>query len=380
MSDFSTIPSNMCYHPWVGLDISPQGEFKPCCKYKNTINVNSITEYQQNDELNQLKEDFLNGLKPTACKRCWDDEDAGLPSKRILDQKYIFHNNQPELNSLKVLSLPFGNACNLACRICDSYSSSGWIVESKKLQDHFPNIKIYKHQRFYQNQIFIDQIKKISQHVNHFEFPGGEPFLDSKSKHLEFLDYIISHNNVANISLHYITNVTIFPSIEYWNRWKNFKNVDIQLSIDGLESQFEYNRWPAKWNTVITNVQKYVDYRLTYSNIQLSISHTVSIFTIYYLPEFVKWCLQHKLNKPYLGVLANPLMYDVRCLPISVKDIIATKLNKFKFDHIVKYMYSDDLSNQFSNSLNYIKVLDQQRNQSFELIFSEFNKILREYI
>lgn len=365
----------MCQHPWSGLDISPQGEFRPCCKYNNIV-ATTLTEYQISLELAKLKEDFSNGIKPTACQRCWDDEAAGIASKRQLDNQHIF-DKLSTTNSIKVLSLPFGNSCNLACRICGSYSSSGWIAESKKLQEHIPNIKIYKHQRFYQDQAFMDQIKAVCTDVIHIEFPGGEPFLAGVTEHLDFLDFLLTLD-VSDISLHYITNATIFPESEFWSRWTQFKNVDMQLSIDGTNAQFEYNRWPAKWNEVNTNIQQYITQRDKCNNLQLSISHTVSIFTVYYLPEFLKWCLQNKLGKPYLGLVSDPTMYNIKCLPTDIKDKISEKISRFKFENVVSYMYEEDLSEQFTESLKFIELLDKQRNESFDSTFPEFSQLIKE--
>lgn len=365
----------MCRHPWSGLDISPQGEFKPCCKYNNVI-ATTLVDYQSSPELFQLKEDFSNGIKPSACKRCWDDEIAGIASKRQLDNQTIFK-HIPTTDSINVLSLPFGNSCNLACRICSSYSSSGWIAEANKLQEFVPDIKIYKHQRFYQDQKFMDQIKALCSDIVHVEFPGGEPFLAGVAEHLDFLDFLLTLD-VANISLHYITNGTIFPKQEFWERWAKFKNVDIQLSIDGIGAQFEYNRWPAKWSEVNDNVQHYIAQRELCNNLQLSISHSVSIFTVYYLPEFVKWCLQNKLGKPYLGLVTNPAMYNIKCLPVTIKNKINEKISRFKFENVVSYMYEEDLSNQFNNSIQFIELLDKQRNESFDLTFIELSQLIKE--
>ena len=365
--------STMCYHPWVGLNITPQGEFKPCCKYNRVI-ATSLSEYQNSKELYQLKEDFTNGVKSDACKQCWSDENAGLPSKRQLDWKYILHETVPESTALKILSFPFGNSCNLACRICDSYSSSGWISEEIKLQPHITDIKIYKHQRFYQDTNFINQIKDICKDIIHVEFPGGEPFLAGVAEHLNFLDFLITLG-AGNISLHYITNATIFPKTEFWDRWAKFKNIDIQLSIDGTDAQFEYNRWPAKWNEVDNNIQQYIAQRELCSNLQLSVSHSVSIFTVYYLPEFIKWCLQNKLGKPYLGLIATPTYYSIKVLPLVIKNKINEKISRFKFENVVSYMYEEDLSYHFEESMKITYLLDHQRGQSFKQVFPELTTV-----
>jgi len=366
--------TNMCYHPWVGLDITPQGEFRPCCKYSHFI-ADNLSDYQNSSELKELQNQFLQGQRPERCKRCWDDEDANLPSKRQLDWQYVFHSKAPDIKSIKILSLPFGNSCNLACRTCNSASSSGWISESEKLRKYFPDIKIYKHQRFYQDEKFINEIKNISSDLIHVEFPGGEPFLAGVNEHLDFLDFLIL-NDSKNTSLHYMTNASIFPDDRFWVRWEKFKKVDIQLSIDGIYNQFEYMRWPAVWSSVENNVKSYINKKS--NNIQISLSHTVSIFNVFYLPEFIKWCLQNKLGKPYLGMVSSPKMYSIKALPQQVKETLGKKLDRFTFKEIVNYMYSEDLNEEFAGAIKHIHALDQQRNQSFNETFPEFYNILKD--
>lgn len=367
---------NICYLPWVGLDISPQGEFKPCCKYKNTI-ANNIVDYLSSKELSDLQQDFLNDQQSPGCQRCWDDESAGLPSKRQLDWQYILQEREPKLDKLAILSFPFGNSCNLACRICGSHSSSTWSIEAKKLLPIFPNIPIFKHQRFYKDKKFIDNIKSLCGELLHVEFPGGEPFITGIEEQLDFLDFLID-NGSENISLHYITNITKFPKQAFWDRWQHFKKVDIQLSIDGIEQQFEYNRWPAKWTLILKHIRQYQQKVQSNSWLQLSVSHSVSIFTVYYLPEFLTWCRVMTLPDPYLGMVANPKWYSIKVLPDSVKSLIRDKLDRFILPEIISYMNSENLVNEFDNTIKYIKILDQHRNQNFSETFPEFYQLLKD--
>jgi len=366
----------MCYHPWVGLDISPQGEFKPCCKFSKSLG-NNLNEYQSNSELINLKKQFQQGIKPSECKRCWDDEYAGLPSKRQIDWDQLFNKTVPNLDKLYTLSFAFGNSCNLACRSCGSYASSGWIHESIQLKQHVPDLVIYDHQRFYQDKELLTNIKKLCSDIKYIEFPGGEPFLAGIAEHLSFLDWLILQG-ASNIKLHYDTNATIFPTDIFWDRWRYFKNVDIALSIDGIGEQFEYLRWPAKWDQVETNIKSYLAKRSIESNLKLSISHTVSIFNVLYLPEFTKWCLQNKFGKPYLGLVASPTIYSVKTFPKEVKQSISDKLNRFLFREIVSYMNNEDLNDKFDTTIKHIKLLDQQRDQSIENTFPELYQLLKD--
>ena len=368
--------STMCYHPCVGLDISPQGGFKPCCKYDHNIS-NNIDDYLHSNELTELKNTFLRGERPNACHRCWSEEDSGHSSKRTEDWKYVFNEVVPDITKLKILMFAFGNSCNLACRTCNSQWSSTWGVEAKKIIKLLPEIEIHKHNRSYQDANLINKLKTIGSNLTDLYFLGGEPFLAGIPEHLDLLEYFVKHNP-HNMTLNYITNATIFPQIEFLNLWKKFKKVNIQLSIDGLENHFEYTRWPGKWNETLAIIDLYKKESIINSNIKLSIGHVVSIFTVYYLPEFYKWTLQNKLNDPYISLLSDPKMYNIQSLPIKIKDKISEKITRYKFDSVVKYMYLEDSSHLFDQALQYTKVLDQHRKQSFSETYSEFYQLVKE--
>lgn len=367
----------MCYHPWVGLDINPQSEIKPCCKYSKPIAM-SLDDYNNSKELAELKNQFLNGEMPDGCARCWKDEEAGLPSKRMLDYEYVFHKQQPNCDSVKVLSISFGNICNLACRTCGSYASSKWGTESKKLKTRIPDIKIFKHNTFYKDAKFISKLKELTKDVIRVDIPGGEPFFADKKIHIDFLTHLLEHNP-GRISLHYITNGTIFPDNDMLEIWNHFKHVDIQVSLDGTGSQFEYARWPANWSNVESNLKRYVEYRNSNDNIQLSISHSVSVFTVYHLPEFLSWCETNNLPAPYLGLVSRPAHYNITILPEEAKTVITERFKNIELlDPIVKALWSQNNIEELDNFAKYVKILDTQRNQNFADVFPELYQLLGE--
>lgn len=372
----------MCYHPWVGLDISPQGEFKPCCKYKDVLG-SSFEEYESNPALAQLQEDFRNGVKNAGCYRCWKDETANLPSKRTLDNEYVFHNKEPSLDSIKVLGLAFGNTCNLACRTCSSYASSRWTQESTKLKGKFPDIQIYDHNQFYKESVFQDTLKNKLKDVQHIEFAGGEPFYAKPFAHMDLLVYLIGECDTSKISLHYITNGTRMPDNKILHHmWPHFKKVDVQLSIDGVEEKFEYNRWPGKWSDVSYSLGQWFGYRQEHSNFQMSISHTVSIFTVNDLPDFMDWCDVRGLPEPYLGLLSRPDYYSITVLPVEAKHAIEKKFRAHRMSHklepILKAMWAKDDSHLLDLTAKYVKINDTQRKQSFVETFPTTYQLLGE--
>lgn len=371
----------MCYHPWVGLDISPQGEFKPCCKYTNTLGQ-SLDEYDQSLELKQLREDFLAGRKPEGCNRCWRDEDAGLPSKRTLDNEHLFYDRAPDLEGIKVLGLTFGNTCNLACRTCSSYPSSRWGQEAKKLEPYFPEIKIWGHNQFYKDPKFMTDLIDRLDNVTHIEIAGGEPFYADAKPHFHLLGDLISKGRADDISLHYITNGTKLPGATILRTyWLHFRKVDVQISIDGTKEQFAYNRWPAKWIDVLLNLQRWQEAKLENPVIQLSLSHTVSIFTIHALPDFLLWCDEHGLPRPYLGLLSRPDYYSITVLPKEGKEEIERKFKLYdmpELDYILNAMWAKDDSHLLDTTVKYVKILDKQRGQDFQQVFPETYQLLGE--
>jgi sulfatase maturation enzyme AslB (radical SAM superfamily) len=365
--------NNFCPQPWVGLDISPQGHIKPCCKYSEAISEN-VDEYFLSPALHELKQQFLNNQKPPGCKRCWDDENAGLQSKRQLDLEHNLNFDTTSLNRIKLLSLPFGNTCNLACRTCGSYSSSKWTKDETSLKTKLPDIKIHSHKKFYKNKDFIAQIQNLSANLSSIQFPGGESFITGVSEQLDYLDFLIK-NNSEKISLTYITNCTTFPSQDFWDRWQNFNKVNIQLSIDGIEEKFEYLRYPADWVTVHNNIKKYQLKQNQLSNLQLSISHTVSVFNVYYIGDFLNWCITQGLPAPYLGMVEYPIQFNIRTLPKFIKNEIAKKLSLDLLQNVKNYMHVD-IDHNFEHTLDWINMVDSIRNQRFTEIFPEMGDLL----
>ena len=72
-----------------------------------------------------------------------------------------------------------------------------------------------------------------------------------------------------------------YPTDEWWNIWSYFKEIDMQLSIDGVGKRYEYIRFKQKKQKVIEKyVQLYKEKESNLINFRLSVRHTISAYNI----------------------------------------------------------------------------------------------------
>jgi radical SAM protein with 4Fe4S-binding SPASM domain len=368
-----------CYAPWTNVEILPNGDILPCCKFqqsKHNIARHSINEYRDSDFLAEIKQEFSQGTWPQGCNRCKIEESANVKSKRILDyERYQTNYDEYNLNSEEILtlSLAIGNVCNLKCIICGPASSSKW---TKEYQDIYgitiqPNNQVRKD--------LINGITTLAPNLIHLDIHGGEPFLSNISQHLELLDYYIKNDQAKNITIHYTTNGQIWPDNTFISKWSKFKHIDLQISIDGVGDRYEYLRYPASWDVLNSNIVKFLQFSKSQSNIQISVAHTVSVFNIFYLDEFVSWCYNVGLPTPWLGKLHHPHHLQCTVWPETIKKIIISKLQTSKFDIVKNWAtllsHHDDSSN-FLMFQQFVKNHDSYRQLDFKKTFSELASYL----
>ena len=102
----------------------------------------------------------------------------------------------------------------------------------------------------------------------------------------KLLEQLKEHNNTdCFISL--ITNGSIWLDDKKLEFLKNFTDLNICISIDGINSRFEYMRWPGKWNRLLENIEQYQ--KICQGNISISYTTMLMILlctTIIFLGAF----------------------------------------------------------------------------------------------
>ena len=363
-----------CYSPWTNVDISPQGNISPCCKFQGpTPKYTTIDDYISGDFLANIKQEFESDNWPTGCERCRIEELNQIESKRQLDytrwQEQYNHYNIGS-DQFITASIAFGNTCNLKCITCSPRSSSRWQSEYQHIYNkNIQPVKFYK-------KDFVQEFTQAASGIVHLDIPGGEPFLSGVPEQKALLQHYIQSGQAADLTIHYTTNATIMPDSEWWQLWQHFKQVEIQLSIDGVGPRFEYIRYPGNWQQVSNNITEYVGKQ---RQVMLSVSHTVSAYNIYYLDEFFAWCYNQGLPRPWLGRVHNPVHMRPTVWPVHVRDIIAEHLllsQNADVQNWGRLMQRSDDSEHFETFKTKLEQHDQYRSLNFRNTFPELAKYI----
>jgi len=370
----------LCLVPWTNIDIAPRGNIAPCCKYEvpnsEMLNItqSTIQEYIDSDNLKTIKQQMLANQWPAGCIRCKTEEASNIKSKRQLDYErwQEAYDSYTEDQGFITASIAFGNTCNLKCITCNPGASSRWRKEYRDLYgiDKPPVEVIYN--------ITSENIYNALPNAIHFDIPGGEPFLSEVDKQLELLQRYVDSGQSKNITLHYTTNTQVYPNTKWWSLWENFKEIDIQLSIDGVGNRYEYIRYPAKNNVLLKNLDRYLEQENIH-NIRLSVSHTVSAYNIYYMDEFFTWCDSIGLPTPWCGRAHNPSHMRPCVYMEPVRSGIAQHLSTSKHSEVVKwsdYLLTNDSSVHYEKFLTMRNKHDLYRNTSFAKTFPEVEELI----
>jgi MoaA/NifB/PqqE/SkfB family radical SAM enzyme len=402
--------STHCINVFKGLRYSTSGDVAFCCKSELWLddkdgNKCKIHTHDFNAALNgklatEIRNDLENGIKHANCKKCWDEEAAGIPSKRVLDNsRAIDYWGQEYLDDKTVepaiVELNLGTLCNLKCRICGPWSSSRWVEEHFAMtqgnnpnpdakQDYMLMVKDWQG-NYEDDSPAWEHIEKSLPYLKQIDIYGGEPFLVEKQ--WKILQRSIELGYSKDQILHFNTNATQFnPS--HIELLKHFKKVLISLSIDGIGKRFEYQRHPAKWSLVENNITKFLSL-LSNKNIHVSVCFTVNTLNVYYLEETLKHFAQLGLGY-YINILHGPPYYNIKNIPKEIKQKITEHYTPIlegitdsymreRIQHVLDFMNTNESDGRSWNEFFVnTKLKDSYRKENFKETFPELCKLIDE--
>lgn len=389
------LPKTICMLPWTSIETSPIGSARPCCMAyeeitdatgeKYDLNKHTLSEIYNSEYMQKLRQQFRAGEKPATCNRCWEEEAAGRSSKRIHTHTRLkewlpevdWQNDTPD--QLWFIDLKLGNICNLACRICGSWSSSTWGTEElaymprdfdKKTHLAYTFLKQGQWPR--KSTVFWDNLKTLLPHIRYFEFTGGEPWMIPE--HWEFLTYAVQSGESSHIDIHYNTNATQMPTIPQVELFKDFGRVDIAFSIDNVGDRFEYERYGAKWdraNDIIDTIHHRQKHYA--NNITTQLCFTINIQNVYYLDELIAWAETKGFGDIYFNMMHSPNHMSVQYMTPEANELVLNKLKttfwsnnhyQREYDALIKFIEAGPGSDG-GEFLFKMKQTDEYRKQNF---------------
>ena len=186
--------------------------------------------------------------------------------------------------------------------------------------------------------------------------------------------------------IHYNTNGTHYPEKEIQELFPHFKSINVAFSVDDVEEKFEYQRYPAKWDEVNENIDRWDKIKQEVSTITTQVCCTISILNVSNLVCMAQWILTKNFNSWYFNMLHEPKHMSITALPKEVKEKIKVKV----LNNNLPQKMHDELKNAvnridqydvmdmrgFKNFRKEIDRTDLYRNQNFAKTFPELNQML----
>lgn len=286
--------------PWHSREINlVSGHEKVCCWLDGNIDRASL----------QTK--FLSGQRPQECHSCWLNEDRGIQSRRQMENQFLDHKMDRDLESLhqdacqglseiNLYQVFLGTICNGTCVTCGPHASSAW----QALERHQIPIR--------QENIIADHhFRKFAANVNwrtaqRINLLGGEPLLMQRS--FELLRYLLDADN-RDCRVSFVTNGSVRLTAEQVDLLSNFSDVSCCVSLDGIGSVFEYVRYPLSWQRTLDNIQHY---RSAFG--EVVVSFTVSNLNYFDRDNILSWL--DSMGLPYIeNYVVEPAWFNYEVMP-----------------------------------------------------------------
>jgi molybdenum cofactor biosynthesis enzyme MoaA len=367
-----------CILPWMHLATNASGNLRLCCNSipgKNFIKKNDgvpykifrddIEEAWNSSDYVNVRKQLLKGERPAACERCFREEDAGVRSARQSWNEKWKEDKEYTIDApfeIKYVDIRLGNLCNLKCRMCNPYSSSMWVKEWNLVAESLSHEEYVRlsNMTWPEDEKTWENLFSIADTVEEIYLTGGEPTI-IKQQH-KLLDYYINKGTAQKIKLKYNTNLTNVPR-HLLDKWKEFKRIQLNCSIDAVGDLDHYIRHPSNWDKIVENFE--IVRALPNTNVEIHC--TVQMYNILRLHELIDWASPYN-HRIYFNILNHPEELNIRVLPKELKELAEKRLTPYlnleKVQGIIDYMWAEDWSDKMSKFIFYTKELDKSRNES----------------
>jgi sulfatase maturation enzyme AslB (radical SAM superfamily) len=387
-----TLKDSFCPSPWFHMRINNSGHYEYCRwadkAHRNTgPNISDTTPAEFfNQNLIPIRQQLLNGERPTGCAECYQMEAHNKISgrqkqllkigvqlsefdKMLASSPWmpVFVNHMPQMPQDWQIDL--GNYCNSACVFCHPSFSSRLATEWKHLGfiDKTPPANWCDDPVYL--QIFIDTLVK-SPHIQYLHFIGGETLITPAFK--KILKALIDAGLNKTATIGFTTNLISWDN-DTISLLTQFVGVNLGVSIEAFDSVNEYARWPAKQQQVNDILSQWVALSQQH-NWLMQIRTTPTILTIHKLLTVYDYAWEHGIVVESCNFLAEPTYLRPVVLPQKYRQPIIDQMQAWidqrpnSVETVVNIRHPDFVYAQIVQDLqSYVNYLQTEADQSDQL-------------
>lgn len=365
-----------CPLPFRQAVVRTDGSVGPCCHNSSIgdIKKENLSQYWKSEKLVQFKQEIVTSkTQIRGCELCYEQEKLvgtsmrldALRDHKFINSKYykkIFeYYNYDSIDFPLDVEMHLGNLCNLKCLTCRPQDSSKFLTENKILKISNENQNDFE----LSSELILENLELVFSQSKKIDLRGGESLLIPAIKNfLNTVDAAQCKDKILRIQ----TNGTVID--DGWKAiFKKFKSLEIMLSIDAIEQDIEYIRYPVKWQTILTTLKEFQSI-----DCKIYINCTISNLNIILLNKLLSWASDNQIYVQ-LSLVFSPEHYAVENLPQELIDLAKQRLSPW----IVQYPFIETLLKTLkSNTTNwkeFCQIIDQRDNYRKNSIFD----ILPEY-
>jgi sulfatase maturation enzyme AslB (radical SAM superfamily) len=227
---------------------------------------------------------------------------------------------------------------------------------------------------FKDKQVLEQVFEDIHLHVERIRVIGGEPTIIPEF--WQMFEYLSSKGTLKNKHIEITTNGTnTNPKMLEW--FGEAGKVDVMISLDALEKRNRYIRYPADWDSIMKNIERYKSMSLEKNTISYFVAPTPQILNVDQLTEMCLYFQERGTMVQLNPDVVSPKILDYKYFPMEYKLMVINKLQKnlsllknkdnlIDIERIIEVLKiqkdPDEIKQNIKNFIKYNDFMDRFRN------------------
>lgn len=249
----------------------------------------------------------------------------------------------------------------LDVRLIDVAGQTCWEEAFSRFQ---PGLGWWRSSPFLQNELL-----SRPESLRHFVLQGGEPLLIAET--LKILEYLIKQGVAGQVLLEIVTNLLLIDDAVL-EKLLCFDKVVLEASVDGLESVYEYIRYPGKWSVLIDKLH------LVRAAKRIDVMFVIAIqaYNLAQIDRYFAFCDENDIA---VGAhfLVGPSYLSVLILPVKARSEVVERLrfylernsgsrNRASIEYVINFLNKNSHAYDVDLQADFIRFtfdLDKSRGQ-----------------